>query len=1035
MSRRRACARALFVLFSWAWLSPLQPCWAQTPSLGSSAPVLMWQYGGCIPGPYCNTGWYSSPVVADLDGDGQQDVIWGSYDVVALNGANGSLKWRAPSGNRVWPGIAVADLTGNGTLEVIVGRSSDQLTVYDRLGNVVWTQNPFGTGELRTLAVADLESDGRLEILVGRTGSNQTPQLTVFEPNGTVRPGWPVRHSGEPGFGWGLYNENVAVADMNGDGFKQVFSPTTGHYITAVDRNGNQLPANAIYNNISPVGPKVWSQVGVHVDNAVDLRGYANCGVEHRPTFEGSAPVVTDVDGDGVPELIVVGNVYNCGTNTSLYHMPFIFKLDRTRWNGSGFDWTVIPTPGPGSAPRSEDYNVIENVVPNAVVADLDGDGLKEILFPSYDGKVHAYWLDKTEHGSWPYIVPTRGAPGDDFRFASEPVVVDLDNDGHAEVIFTSWPKKATGGVGQLHVLDYLGRELYRVDLPTPAIGAGWNGSLGAPTIANIDSDPDLELVMGTNASGVVAYKLPNTANARVLWGTGRGNYGRTGVPGTVTAPPPPDTTPPTVSLTSPANGATISGTVMLTASASDNIGVVGVQFSIDGINFGAEDTSAPYSIPWDTASVSDGSHTITAVARDAAGNLSAPSATVTVTVDNNAPPPPPPPGSTTRFEETDPAVAYAGSWTQGDTRKTWSGGSAALSTTTGAQTTFTFTGPSVSWIGGRADSTGIARISLDGVFLTEVDTYSKTEEIRVPMFAATGLANARHTLTIEVTGRQNAAAMGAFVVVDAFDVPAATVSRLQATDPSITYSAGSLVAPDWLPFDTSRAWSAGLATLSKTTGARATISFTGTGISWIGARGPQTGKARVTLDGVVSPVIDTYSAAEQIQAEVFAKQGLADTSHTLTVEVTGEQNAASTSPLIVVDGFEVTMSGTRHQDTDPAIAYGPNWIQDNRDKAYSEGASAESHTVGAQATITFTGTGIRWIGARGPQCGIARIFLDGAFVEDFDTYFETEGPQHTDFFRSGLAPGTHTLSIQVLGKNPLSSDFWILIDAFDVIP
>src|SRR5437762_3402995 len=363
MSRRRACAGALFVLVSWVWLSPLQPCWAQTLSLGSGAPVLMWQYGGCIPGPYCNTGWYSSPVVADLDGDGRQDVIWGSYDVVALNGANGSLKWRAPSGNRVWPGIAVADLTGNGTLEVIVGRSSDQLTVYDRLGNVVWTQNPFGTGELRTLAVADLESDGRHEILVGRTGSNQTPQLTVFEPNGTVRPGWPVRHSGEPGFGWGLYNENVAVADMNGDGFKQVFSPTTGHYITAVDRNGNQLPANAIYNNISPVGPKVWSQVGVHVDNAVDLRGYANCGVEHRPTFEGSAPAVSDVDGDGVPDLIVVGNVYNCGTNTSLYDMPFIFKLDRTRWNGSGFDWTVIPTPGPGSAPRSEDYNVIENVV------------------------------------------------------------------------------------------------------------------------------------------------------------------------------------------------------------------------------------------------------------------------------------------------------------------------------------------------------------------------------------------------------------------------------------------------------------------------------------------------------------------------------------------------------------------------------------------------------------------------------------------------------------------------------------------------
>src|SRR2546427_1833294 len=327
MIRRVACAAALFALVSWASISPPQ-AWAQLPSLGSSAPVLMWQYGGCIPGPYCDTGWYSSPAVADLDGDGQQDVIWGAYDVVALNGSDGSLKWRAPSGNRVWPGIAIADLTGDGTLEVIVGRASDQLTAYDRFGNVVWTQNPFGIGELRTLAVADLESDGQLEILVGRTENDETPQLTVFEPNGTVRPGWPVRHSGEPGFGWGLYNENVVVADMNGDGFKEVFSPTTGHYITAVDRNGNQLGTNAMFDRISnaPVGPKVWSQVGIHVDQTADLRGYSICGTEHRPTFENSAPVVADVDGDGVPELIVVGNIYNCATDVGLYYMPFILK-------------------------------------------------------------------------------------------------------------------------------------------------------------------------------------------------------------------------------------------------------------------------------------------------------------------------------------------------------------------------------------------------------------------------------------------------------------------------------------------------------------------------------------------------------------------------------------------------------------------------------------------------------------------------------------------------------------------------------------
>jgi len=549
--------------------------------------------------------------------------------------------------------------------------------------------------------------------------------------------------------------------------------------------------------------------------------------------------------------------------------------------------------------------------------------------------------------------------------------------------------------------------------------------NLGAP-----DSSAPYSISWDTTTAGNGAYTL--RAVARDLVG-----IQFTSAPVTVTvsnAPPPPppppsDTTPPTVSVTSPSNGQSVSGTVTVTASASDNVGVVGVQFQLDGANGGAEQTSAPYSVPFDTTRSSNGSHVITAVARDAAGNRTT-SASVMVTVANNAPPPPP--ASAGRFEETDPSVSFTpnAGWTQ-DGGRPWSGGSAALSTTPGAQATFTFTGTSVTWIGGRAPGSGIARLSLDGTFLNEVDTYSKTEEIRVPMFTASGLANTSHTLTIEVTGRQNAAATAAFIFVDAFDVPSVTFSRLQETDPDVSYS-----TIGWDQGDTSRAWSAGIAALSTMSGAQATFKFTGTGISWIGARGPQTGIANVTLDGVALPPVDTYSPTEQIQAEVFARKDLADTAHTLTIEVTGQQNAASTSPLIVVDAFEVTLSGTRHQDTDPAIAYGAGWAQDNRDKAYSEGATAESNTTGAQATISFTGTGIRWIGARGPQTGIARISLDGTVVDDsFDTFSTTEGPQHTDFFKDGLANTAHTLTIEVIGKNPLSTNAWILIDAFDVIP
>ena len=110
------------------------------------------------------------------------------------------------------------------------------------------------------------------------------------------------------------------------------------------------------------------------------------------------------------------------------------------------------------------------------------------------------------------------------------------------------------------------------------------------------------------------------------------------------------DTAPPAVSMTAPANGATVSGTsVTVSASASDNVGVAGVQFYITGPSitnqpFGAEDTTSPYSLVWDTTTGANGSYTITARARDATGNQTT-SSGVTVTVSNTITPPPPPPG------------------------------------------------------------------------------------------------------------------------------------------------------------------------------------------------------------------------------------------------------------------------------------------------------------------------------------------------------------------------------------------------------
>ncbi|NKQ37120.1 MAG: hypothetical protein HF973_16085 [Chloroflexi bacterium] len=315
-----------------------------------------------------------------------------------------------------------------------------------------------------------------------------------------------------------------AVADLDGDGAGEIIVPSDVHYINAYEANAAQIPANPIY------GSKGWGKVGIWESLDTEIRGWGRCNGDraesYRTNFADGPAVIADVNGDGVVEVVVTGNTIDCDTGypPSKYTGVFIFNADRSRFKSGNYNWETLPVDT--GAPLSESYNVIESAMPNPVTADLDGDGEMEILFAAYDGRLHAYWLDKTEHGNWPYNVNATG-PG--IRFASEPVVADLDNDGRAEVIFTSWPQKGSNYVGKLHILDYLGNALHEISLPAPFGSPDWNGAMAAPTIANIDADADMELVINTAHSGIVAYDLPGTASARILWGTGRGNYQRSG--------------------------------------------------------------------------------------------------------------------------------------------------------------------------------------------------------------------------------------------------------------------------------------------------------------------------------------------------------------------------------------------------------------------------------------------------------------------------------------------------------------------------
>jgi glucose/arabinose dehydrogenase len=131
-----------------------------------------------------------------------------------------------------------------------------------------------------------------------------------------------------------------------------------------------------------------------------------------------------------------------------------------------------------------------------------------------------------------------------------------------------------------------------------------------------------------TTAGPVSANGTLNTSD---IWGTALAAFRPAGAGGG-------DTTLPSVALSAPANNAILTGTaVTVSANASDNVGVAGVQFLVDGAPLGAEDTTSPYSIAWDTTTATGGSHALSARARDPAGNT-ATAAALSVTVDNQAP-------------------------------------------------------------------------------------------------------------------------------------------------------------------------------------------------------------------------------------------------------------------------------------------------------------------------------------------------------------------------------------------------------------
>ena len=234
-----------------------------------------------------------------------------------------------------------------------------------------------------------------------------------------------------------------------------------------------------------------------------------------------------------------------------------------------------------------------------------------------------------------------------------------------------------------------------------------------------------------------------------------------------------------------------------------------------------------------------------------------------------------------------------------------------------------------------------------------------------------------------------------------------------------------------------------GLAYLTNDKGATAVLSFTGTGITWIGVLDPYSGIAQVYLDGTPNTV-DTYGPTTLYQQPLFSVHGLAPGTHTLSIQVLHQRDGDTSGSWIWINAFDiengtgivggVSATAGHIEQNNPAIAYTGNWYL-NTNPIMSGGSAVLATDPNSSATVTFTGTGITWIGYQDQWSGIAKVYVDGTLISTpVDTFASPQRAQSSVYSINGLSPGTHTLMIVTTSTHDAASaGSWIWVDAFDI--
>ena len=481
--------------------------------------------------------WLASPAVADLDGDGDVEIVAARHSVLYAWDPAGDMLWRAAwghsasdsndhAGTRMYSSPVVGDFDGDGNMEIAVGADADgesntNVAVYDHTGQLMpgWPQHFGGSDEVRAITAGDLDGDGSFEVVVNKT--NTGPATAVYDLSGAMRAGWPqVDHAScdppppaEECWDFGGYNQNIGLADMDGDGFLDVISTYDAIGFGIFDRDGAPFPTDASFTD------RVVTAVEAYHDIELSRQGW---GTGDRSEFTYSPPSIADLDGDGDLELLLGGD-HEHSTSTDNQGVTFwVLNPDMTRPEG----WVELKDSGP---PLHGGGSLGANIVPTYAaisVGDISEQPGLELLAPAYDGRLHAFAADGSS--LWTFTFGSGPSP---YVGAGEALIADLNGDGVPEVIFTTFSSGAPRepeAPAHLIVLNNNGVELHRVEL----FG---RGSMAAPTLADVDGDGRPELIIslkdtrGGGEGGVEIWDLPGASDNCIQWGTGRGGTLRQG--------------------------------------------------------------------------------------------------------------------------------------------------------------------------------------------------------------------------------------------------------------------------------------------------------------------------------------------------------------------------------------------------------------------------------------------------------------------------------------------------------------------------